>query len=121
MQFKSQVKDLLKLTQLHGLKVRVTILVGLDTCKGVIFHRDLRTMDESEILENMDQSVIVNCMAKKDENVRMKTGLCFLTFASSKIPEYVYVGYERVQLRHYSQKPMRCNRCQKFGHIITLH
>jgi len=117
-QFKSQVNDLLKLTQIHDLKVRVTIPVGPNTCKGVIFHRDLRTMDESEILENMkDQGVMdVNCMTKKDENVRTKTGLCFLTFASSKIPEYVYVGYERVQVRPYIQKPMRCNRCQKFGH-----
>ncbi|XP_069976008.1 uncharacterized protein [Penaeus vannamei] len=85
-QFKSQVNGLLKLTQLHDLKVRVTISVGPNTCKEVIFHRDLRTMDESEILENM-----------KDQG-------------------YVYVGYERVQVRLYIQKPMRCNGCQKFGH-----
>jgi len=117
-QFNSQIKDLLKLTQIHDLKVNVTIPIGPNTCKGVIFSRDLRTMEESEILENMkDQSVVdVNCMTKKDGNVRTKTGLCFLTFASSKIPEYVTVGYERVQVRPYIQKPMRCNRCQKFGH-----
>lgn len=36
----------IKLTQIHDLKVEVTILVGPNTCKGVIFHRDLRIMYE---------------------------------------------------------------------------
>ena len=74
-------------------------------------------MEESEILESMkDQDVVdVHCMTKKDGNVRTKTGLCFLTFALNKIPEYVNVGYERVQVRPYVQKPMHCNKCQKFG------
>nr|BDW09885.1 MAG: hypothetical protein [Marsupenaeus japonicus pemonivirus] len=117
-QFKSQVNDLLKLTQIHDITVKVTIPVGPNTCKGVIFHRDLRTMEESEILDAMnDQNVVdVNCMTKKDGNARIKTGLCFLTFSTPKIPSTVKIGYEIVQVRPYIQKPMRCNRCQKFGH-----
>ena len=65
-QFPSQVDDLLKLTQIHDRKVKVSIPVGLNTCKGAIFHRDFRMMDESEILEAMkDQSVVdVHCMTK---------------------------------------------------------
>lgn len=53
-------------------------------------------MEESKILENMkDQRVVdVNCMTKKDKNVRTKNRLWFFTLASSKIPEYVTVGYE---------------------------
>ena len=81
-QFKSQIKDLLRLTQIHDRTVKVTIPVAPNTCKGVIFQRDLRTMEESEILEAMnDQGVVeVNCMTKLVENVRQKTGLCFFYF-----------------------------------------
>ncbi|KAK3865707.1 hypothetical protein Pcinc_028717 [Petrolisthes cinctipes] len=114
----SQVKDLLKLTQIHNFKVKATIPVGPNTCKGVIFHRDLAALDEAEILEGMkDQGVVdVQSMTRMRENKREKFGLCFLTFASAQIPETVKIGYEIVHVRPYIQKPMRCFRCQKFGH-----
>ena len=120
-QFEHQINDLVKLTQIHDHRVKVTIPVGPNTCKGVIFHRDLRSMSESEILEEMkDQWVVdVNCMTKMMDNVRTKTGLCFFTFASRRIPEKVKIGYEYVQVRPYIQKPMRCFRCQKFGHTAV--
>nr|XP_027232794.1 uncharacterized protein LOC113824260 [Penaeus vannamei] len=73
-------------------------------------------MQESEILESMNDQDVMDVHYMKDGNVRTKTGLCFLTFALNKIPEYVNVGYERVQVRPYIQKPMHCNSCQKFGH-----
>lgn len=41
-----------------------------------------------------------------------------MTSASSKIPDYVYVTYERAQVRPYTKKPMPCNKYQKFGHIL---
>nr|BDT62484.1 MAG: hypothetical protein [Melicertus latisulcatus pemonivirus] len=117
-QLKSQIKDLLKVTQINDLNVKVTILIGPNTCKGVIFHRDLRAMEESEILEAMNgQRVLdVSCMTKMDGNVRVKTGLYFLTFSTPKIPSTVKIGFEIVQVRPYIHKPKRCNRCQKFGH-----
>lgn len=57
--FNTQVKDLIKLTQIHDFKVKVTIPVGPNSYKGVIFNRDLRITEESKILENMkDQSTV---------------------------------------------------------------
>ena len=86
--FASQVKDLLNLKTIHDIPVKVTLPIGLNTCKGVVFCRDFRTMDESEILDEMkDQSVVdAKLMTKKGEDGREKTGLCFLTFASNKVP-----------------------------------
>lgn len=114
----SQVKDLLKLTQIHDLRVKTTIPIGPNSSKGVIFHRDLAYLDGVEILEDMkDQGVIgVHCMTKKGENMGRRTGLVFLTFASPQIPDTVKIGYESVPVRPYVQRPMRCFRCQKFGH-----
>ena len=60
-------------------RVKLTIPIGPNTCKGVTFHSDLRTMEESEILESMkDQDIVdVHCMTKKDGNVRTKTDFFF--------------------------------------------
>lgn len=66
-------------------------------------------MEESEILESMkDQDVVdVYCMTKKDKNVRTKTVLLFLTSILNEIPEYVNIGYKRVQVRPCIQKPLQ--------------
>lgn len=48
-----QVKDALNLTQIHDLVVKTTITVDPNTCKGVIFPRDLAALDEADILEEM--------------------------------------------------------------------
>ncbi|KAK4317776.1 hypothetical protein Pmani_011174 [Petrolisthes manimaculis] len=114
----SQVKDLLKLTQIHSFKVKTTIPVGPNTCKGVIFHRDLADLDDADILDGMkDQGVVeVQSMTRMRENKREKFGLVFMTFAAAQIPDTVKIGYEIVHVRPYIQKPMRCFRCQKFGH-----
>ena len=61
----------------------------------------------------------MNLMTRMGENGRTKTGLCFLTFASNKIPDYVKVGYENVPVKPYAYKPMRCFTCQKFGHTSS--
>lgn len=67
----SQVKDILKLTEIHDLGVKTTIPVGLNNCKGVIFHSNLATLDEADILEGMqDQGVVdARCMTKKVEGI----------------------------------------------------
>lgn len=49
-QITSQIKDLLKLTKIHNLKVKATKPVGLNTCKDVIFHRNLIALDKQNQL-----------------------------------------------------------------------
>lgn len=72
-QFKTQVKQLLKLMQIHD---RVTTPVGPNTYNGIIIQRNLRSMEDSKILMNTkDHSVMeVNCMAKQNRIVRTKEG-----------------------------------------------
>lgn len=52
-------------------RVKVTIPISPNTCKGIIFHRCLRMMEEREIIESMkDQDAVdVQCVTKKDGNV----------------------------------------------------
>lgn len=64
--------DLLKLMQSYNFKVQLTIPVG------VVFHRDLRAMEESDILKDMkDQSIVYINMTKKDGTLQLRNRLFF--------------------------------------------
>ena len=115
----SQVRDLLKLKMIHNIKVVVSKPVNLNTCKGVITCRDLRDMAEADIVECMkDQDVVgAKIITRLDENKqRVRTNSVILSFAKAKVPEKINVGYERISVRQYVPLPMRCFKCQKFGH-----
>ena len=115
----SQVKDLLKLRMIHNYKVKVSVPSNLNTCRGVISCRDLKDMSEAEIVECMnDQDVVgAKIITRLDENKqRVRTNSVILSFAKAKVPEKINVGYERISVRPYVPLPMRCFKCQKFGH-----
>ncbi|GBO16319.1 hypothetical protein AVEN_86008-1 [Araneus ventricosus] len=42
-----------------------------------------------------------------------------LTFHGSKIPESIKAGYVKLAVRHYLPNPLRCFKCQRFGHSKT--
>lgn len=42
--------------------------------------------------------------------------LACLTFDSRTLPPYMYVGFERVEVREDLPKPRQCKNCWKFGH-----
>ena len=113
-----QAKQVLKMTKLHCYDVKVSAHSGLNTCKGVITCRDLKSMEENEIVEYMrDQDVVdAKFITRMRDNKRERTFSVILTFGLESVPEYVNVGYERVSCRVYVPLPLRCFKCQKFGH-----
>ena len=113
-----QAKLILKMTNLHTFDVVVSIHSGLNTCKGVITCRDLKSMEEKEIVEFMQDQDVVDAkfITRMRDNVRQRTFSVILTFGKESVPEYVYVGYERLNCRVYVPLPLRCFKCQQFGH-----
>lgn len=114
----SQAKTILKMTKLHCYDVTVSVHPGLNTCKGVITCRDLKSLDEKEIIEYMkDQGVVdAKFITRTVDGKRENSWSVILTFARSTVPDFVYVGYERVSCRVFIPLPLRCFKCQKFGH-----
>ena len=47
---------------------------------------------------------------------RKPTGTFILTFQSQTLPKYIKVGYYRVAVSQFIPNPVRCYKCQKFGH-----
>ena len=90
-------------------------------CKGVITCFDLRDTSEEEIVEGLCSSGVVGAyrIRSRRGDESSATNSIILTFNSTELPAEVTVGYLRVKVRPYIPNPMRCFRCQRFGHTKT--
>ena len=109
---------LLKSTTLALVPITVTPHGTLNFKKGVIRCRELARMSETEIQQALsDQHVAeVKRISVKRDGSRVQTNTYILTFKSCSLPQSIKVGYLRVPVEMYVPNPMRCFKCQRFGH-----
>ncbi|GFX19433.1 uncharacterized protein TNCV_3050911 [Trichonephila clavipes] len=94
---------------------------SLNSCRGVISEPDLLCSSEAEILEGLsDQGVtqVRRIKIKKDSSLSPTKHL-ILTFNSPKLPSTIKAGYLNCKIRPYIPNPLRCFKCQRFGHSQT--
>ena len=91
---------------------------SLNSSKGVIRNKDLDGMEEADIvLALQDQGVThVRRMTFKKGEIIVPTGTYILTFGSPTLPKSIKLGYLSVQVDRFIPNPLRCFRCQRFGH-----
>mgnify|MGYP000739660436 CR=1 FL=1 len=113
-------EKLLRTTILPGIdvQVRVTPHKTLNTSRGVIRASDINMCDEAEILDGFrNQGVIaVQCLTRRTPEGIKRSGTYFLTFNTPELPEHVYTGFMRIPVSPFIPNPLRCYKCQKFGH-----
>ncbi|GFW52264.1 putative RNA-directed DNA polymerase from transposon BS [Trichonephila clavipes] len=94
---------------------------SLNSCRGLICEPDLLCSSETEILEGLsDQGVtqVRRITVKKDSSF-FPSKLLILTFNSPKLPSAIKAGYLNCKVRPYIPNPLRCFKCQRFGHSQT--
>ncbi|GFV86008.1 uncharacterized protein TNCV_203881 [Trichonephila clavipes] len=93
----------------------------LNSCRGVISESDLLTTPDAEIFDGFsDQGVIqVRRITIKKDNSVIPTKHLILTFNRPKLPTTIKAGYLNCKNRPYIPNPLRCFRCQRFGHSQT--
>jgi len=97
----------------------------LNSCKGVIRSSDLKGLSKDEIADGLRSQGVTDCFhitVKSDNNNtdRRKTITFILTFNTDTAPARINVGYIRVKVDQYIPNPLRCFKCQKFGHSSRL-
>ncbi|GFX47400.1 uncharacterized protein TNCV_4692051 [Trichonephila clavipes] len=94
---------------------------SLNTSRGVISETDLLTTSEAEILEGFShQGVIqVRRITIKKDTAIIPTKHLILTFSSPTLPQTIKAGYLNCKIRPYIPNPLRCFKCQRFGHSQT--
>ena len=86
--------------------------------KGVINCFELSETSDDEITDGLATSGVAEAKrvyVKRKGNL-IPTNSIILTFDDTELPSHVTVGYTRVRVRPYIPNPMRCFKCQRFGH-----
>ncbi|GBL79781.1 hypothetical protein AVEN_21092-1 [Araneus ventricosus] len=116
-----QAKEITKLKSLSTIPVNVKPHATLNSSKGVISCGELLNESEDKITEELkSQGVIhVRRITIRRNGQLLNTKHLILTFDSNKLPEHIKAGYMRLSVRTYIPNPLRCFKCQRFGHSKT--
>ena len=125
----SDAKKLLASTSLEirstnrhlSIPIRVSPHASKNSSRGVISCRDLCDVPDDEILEGLqDQGVIqVKRLLRKGESRSSDSGTFLIHFAGKTLPEKVRVGWMSIKVRPFTPNPVRCFKCQVFGHVAN--
>ncbi|XP_055924706.1 uncharacterized protein LOC129975493 [Argiope bruennichi] len=102
-------------------QVTVAAHRSLNHSRGVISEREFQTDLEEDILNCLkEQNVIaVRRITIKKNNQIQPTKHLILTFNTPVLPKSVKIAYINCSVKPYIPNPIRCFKCQKFGHTIT--
>ncbi|GFT64106.1 uncharacterized protein TNCV_5139721 [Trichonephila clavipes] len=94
---------------------------SLNTSRGIISEPDLLSTPESEILEGFSDkgAIQVRRITIKKDAKNIPTKHLILTLNSPKLPSTTKAGYLNCKNRPYIPNPLRCFKCQRFGHSQT--
>ncbi|XP_064462041.1 uncharacterized protein LOC135372332 [Ornithodoros turicata] len=111
-------KTILNATEMMGHKISASLHKTLNTCRGVISLSELIDVPAEDILVNLkDQQVIdVRKIKIRRNNEYITTRNVILTFDTPVLPEKLKVGYLTTDVRPYIPNPLRCFKCNRFGH-----
>ena len=114
----SHSKNLLKSKRLCGISITVNPHTYLNSSKGVIRSRELEGVSEEEICENLSSQGVtsVKRIKVRRNNELVPTNTFILTFDVPTLPNSVKAGYLHIPVVPYIPNPLRCFKCNKFGH-----
>ena len=88
---------------------------------GVITVPDLEDVDEDDILEELrDQGVRgVRRLHRRENGSTVPTDTLVLSFCQETLPAKVRVAWRSTRVRPYVPNPIRCFKCQAYGHMAS--
>lgn len=117
---KSHTDLLLRSTSLAGTPINVTPHKHLNTSRGIVRdpHGDMSVCTEEEILEGLEEQGVthVRRLTIFREGTRKPSRTYIMTFNTPVLPSAIKVGYMRLKVDTYIPNPLRCFKCQEYGH-----
>ncbi|GFY79719.1 putative tick transposon [Trichonephila inaurata madagascariensis] len=114
----AQSINLLQCTNLSNISITATPHKTLNSSKGVIYCPDLIPLLDSEIEEELTSQGVeaVKRITSIKDGKTVTSPLFILTFSKHTLPENILIGYLNIKIRPYIPNPLRCFRCQSYGH-----
>ncbi|GBM98004.1 hypothetical protein AVEN_22935-1 [Araneus ventricosus] len=118
---RKQSQQIVKLKNFSNIPISISPHASLNSSKGVITCGELLNVATEEILQELQgqgMSHVRRISIRRDGQL-LNTKHLVLTFDSAKLPEQIKAGYMRLSVRAYIPNPLRCFKCQRFGHSKT--
>ncbi|GBN11564.1 hypothetical protein AVEN_246259-1 [Araneus ventricosus] len=118
---RKQSQQKVKLKTFSNIPITVSPHASLNSSKGVITCGELLNVPTEEILKEWQGQGVshVRRISIRRDGQLLNTKHLILTFDSTKLPENIKAGYMRLSVRTYIPNPLRCFKCQRFGHSKT--
>ncbi|XP_055932813.1 uncharacterized protein LOC129962838 [Argiope bruennichi] len=115
---RKQSQQIVKMKALSNIPVTVSPHASLNSSKGVISCGELFNVPIEEITKELQIQGVshVRRISIRRDGQLLNTKHLILTFTSSKLPDHIKAGYMRLAVRPYVPNPLRCFKCQRFGH-----
>ena len=123
--YEAYAHNLLKLTQIGELPVKVAPHRSMNSRKGVVkFGRAANGMSNEEVKDalnssprNRDMPFVAEAfrVSVNRNNDKRPTGTFYLTFQGNSLPQKVRLGFERFDFDFYIPFPRRCFKCQSMA------
>ena len=115
---KAHSENLLRSDMLVNVPIKVSKHRSLNYKKGVIWCEGLDRATETEIEELKERQNIteVKRISVTRDGVKKQTHTYILTFQTTTLPTKLRIGYIETTVKPYIPNPLRCFKCQRFGH-----
>lgn len=111
-----QAKLLLKISDIGGVKVEVTLHKFLNLERGVIRGWEFAALTETELQAELASYKVTDVQRLTKVEVTDRPPAFLLTFQDNKIPDYIPIGFLRTPVKPYFPPPLRCFKCNQYGH-----
>ena len=113
-----QSEKALKITNFGNIALKASPHNSLNKKKGVIRCPDFRDMADDDLQKELSGQGIteVKRITTFRNGKREPTNTFILTFTTHNLPKTVKAGYLRLPVSHYIPQPLRCFKCQRYGH-----
>ncbi|GBM15831.1 hypothetical protein AVEN_260114-1 [Araneus ventricosus] len=111
----------MKIKAFSDISVTVSPHESLNSSKEVVSCGELLNVSLESILKDLQSQGVshVRRISIRRDGQLLNTKHPILTFSSAKLHEYIKAGYMRLSVRRYIPNPLRCIKCQLFGHSKT--
>ncbi|GBM53583.1 RNA-directed DNA polymerase from mobile element jockey [Araneus ventricosus] len=115
---RQQALQILKIKVLGTIPISVTAHATLNHSKGVITCGELLNVSVEEITRELSSQGVthVRRITIRRDGQLLDTKHHIITFHFPTLPEFIYAGYIKLPVRAYIPNPLRCFKCQRFGH-----
>ena len=111
-----QSTALLQSPTFAGIPVKVEAHRTLNTSRGVVRSRDLEGCSEEDMVEEIEEVLQARRIILRRGEKTHTTNTFVLTFNAPVPPTTIKAGYLKLRVDPYVPNPLRCYKCQRFGH-----